>query len=325
MSEIPFYFHSPSPRYFRDTGIFKNPKNKAFIDWCFERCSHEERVIFHDNQKITLKPYQFIFGRPVCVEETGLTEDEVRTQQKRWESCGFLKKAPNKTPNRFTIYEWVLTAFLKDSPQQNPRSTPNKPPTNPHNQEGKNDRTKKDHHPYPSSKTSQHGDDDHDSVTDDFSSNKAKGNENKTEVYPGVFLNKEDLEACIAVKGNIESVKHAVEYILRHPGRKRKIYNWPSTLAKWEIKQDMKPKLKENEEMGKRLEKEFNSYAGIQKHGWKCEVHHDKKKDQKGILFFNDTPTGNSQPIFIPFIDPEFKEKCTKALRDNNMQRGRIS
>lgn len=131
MSDTPFFYHSPTPRYFRDNGLFKNPKNKAFVDWCFERCCPETREIFHDNQKLTLHPYQFIFGRAVCMEETGLTEDEIRTQQKRWEKQGFLKKAPNKTPNRFTVYEWVLTCFIKTNPQQNPRCTPNKPPAGP--------------------------------------------------------------------------------------------------------------------------------------------------------------------------------------------------
>ena len=98
MSEIPFYFHTPTPRYFRDMGFFKNQKNLAFVTWAFERCCNEPRKVEHDNQIIDLLPYQFIFGRMACSKETGLTEDEIRTQQKRWEKLGFLKKAPNQTP-----------------------------------------------------------------------------------------------------------------------------------------------------------------------------------------------------------------------------------
>jgi len=136
MSEIPFSFF-PVPTYFRDQGFFKNPKARLFIYWCFERCSNQGREVFHDGQRIFLKPYQFIFGRRVCSEETGLTEDEVRTQQTTNEAQGFLQKIPNKTPNRFTIYEWSTEAFSKHNPQVNPQQIPNKPPTtpptNPHN------------------------------------------------------------------------------------------------------------------------------------------------------------------------------------------------
>lgn len=135
MSEIPYYFDTPSPRYFRETGWFKNPKSRAFISWCFERCSSETHEISHDGQRIILKPYQFIFGRFVCSEETGLTEDEVRTQQLSMEKAGYLKKAPNKTPKRFTIYEWSTAVFLKSYPQVKPQLTPKSPPSNPHKPE----------------------------------------------------------------------------------------------------------------------------------------------------------------------------------------------
>ncbi len=309
MAEIPFYFHAPTPRFFRDNGLFLNPKNKAFVDWCFERCSPEERIVFHDSKKITLKPYQFIFGRVICSEETGLTENEVRTQQLRWESLGFLKKTTNKTTNRFTLYEWVLIAFLRNDHQQNNQQTTNKPPTNHHNQEDKIERSKESHQSLDAPK-----------VTDDFSfEKKEKITKGKIEIYPGEFISQETLDACIAIKGSQESVSYAIGYILRHPSRKSKIRDWPSTLAKWEIKSDIKPKIKENEEMGQRLENEHGN-----SHGWRCEMHTDRKKELKGVLFYNSVSTGNSEPVFIPFVDLEFKEKASKILREKNMQRGKI-
>lgn len=132
-NKIPYYFETPVPKYFRIRGFFKDPKNCAFVTWAFERCSNTKKIIQYDNQLIELSAYQFIFGRKVCSQETGLTEDEVRTQQKRWEKLCFLKKSPNKTPKRFTVYEWSMSHFFKEDPQQNPQQTPNKPPTNPHN------------------------------------------------------------------------------------------------------------------------------------------------------------------------------------------------
>lgn len=127
--KIPFIFLSPIPKFFKEKGFLKNPKNAAFLLWCFERCSYEVREIFHDNQLITLQPYQFIFGRRVCCDETGLTDNEIRHQQKLWEMLHFLKKGTNKTPNRFTVYEWSTECFSLIHHQQNHQQTTNSPPT----------------------------------------------------------------------------------------------------------------------------------------------------------------------------------------------------
>lgn len=333
MSEIPFYFPAPTPLYFRKEGHFNNPKNKAFVDWCFERCSPSQRVIHHDSQKIILKPYHFIFGRLECSEETGLTENEVRTQQKRWENYGFLKKATNKTPNRFTIYEWVLTYFSKYNHQQNHQETTKKPPTNHHNQEEEKKRSIDDHQPYPSSNLESELTDDfsikNEISTEEIESESAQHNikyrsENEPpqliEVVRGVLISQDDLAKCIAIKGSEESVKYAIEYIMRSPGRKRKIADWPNALSKWEIKDDIKPRIKENEEMAKRLAKLHENNKS-----WSCRVQVDRNKHQKGILFYLDSSVGNPESYFIPYTDPEFKEKVTKLLRDKKMQQGRIS
>lgn len=135
MSKIPYTFDTPVPSDFRKNGWFKSDNCLKFVTWAFARCLPYERDICHDNQNIHLKPFQFIFGRYKCSLETNMSEDEVRTQQKSMESAGFLKKCPNKTPNRFTIYEWTTESFTQINPQVNPQLTPNKPPTNPHNQE----------------------------------------------------------------------------------------------------------------------------------------------------------------------------------------------
>jgi len=108
---------------------------------------------------------------------------------------------------------------------------------------------------------------------------------------------------------------------LRSPGRKCKIYNWPNALATWEIKNTIKPRVKENEEMAQRLSKTFDSFE--KGNGRTARVYHDRQKDQKGILFEPQSPY--LQSLFIPFTDSEFKEKVSKYLRDNKMQQGRIS
>jgi hypothetical protein len=137
MSKIPYTFDTPVPSDFRKNGWFKSDNCLKFVTWAFARCLSFEHTVCHDNQNIKLKPFQFIFGRYKCSLETNMSEDEVRTQQKSMESAGFLKKCPNKTPNRFTIYEWTTEAFTQINPQVNPQVTPNSPPTHPHKEDNK--------------------------------------------------------------------------------------------------------------------------------------------------------------------------------------------
>jgi hypothetical protein len=132
MSKIPFSFDI-TPSYFRKNGWFKCDNTFKFVSWCFSRCSSIEKTILHDNQTHKLKPFQFIFGRYKCSEETNMSEREVRTQQKLMENSGLLKKSPNKTPNRFTIYEWVTDRFSESNDQVKDQQTTNRRPTDDHN------------------------------------------------------------------------------------------------------------------------------------------------------------------------------------------------
>ncbi len=137
VSKIPFEF-IPIPRYFYETGWLKSAKSAVFIFYCFSLCSKEGKTIYHDHREICLPPYHFIFGRKSFSISTGLTEDEIRTQQKKLEKAGLLQKAPNKTPNRFTIYKWVVGRFIKNNPQENTQLYPRHTPTKPHKLELRN-------------------------------------------------------------------------------------------------------------------------------------------------------------------------------------------
>lgn len=74
--EIPFYFDL-IPKYFRLAGWFQDSKTTAFVVWSFGRYYREGREVIHDNQKICLSPFSFIFSRSQCALKTGLTEDEI--------------------------------------------------------------------------------------------------------------------------------------------------------------------------------------------------------------------------------------------------------
>ncbi len=318
MSEIPYYFETPVPKFFRENGFLKNPKNTAFITWAFSKCSTETKTIFHDNKKITLDAYQFIFGRLACCEETGLSEDEVRTQQKRWENLGFLKKAPNKTPNRFTVYTWSTSLFLKIDPQQKPRSTPKRPPTNPHKLEDKKIRSKEYHPPTSFFSKSDGSDDDDD---DSFFSADIKKTQGKIHIYGDVWMGEDELAKCVAIKGSIEEVKYAVEAIIVSPGRSDTIKNWPNALSRWKIQPNIKPRLIENEEIAKELESRYSDFKDGK--GIRCYVYNDRMKDIKGLLFEGDNPY---KPVreFFAFSDVNFKEKVTRFQFEKKMAKGSL-
>ncbi len=145
-TKIPFYF-DPLPKYFRSAGWFRDFKTLAFVVWTFSRCSRDRREVIHDNQKIMLEPFSFIFGRCQCALETGLTEDEIRTRVRNFEKAGLLKKCPNKTPNRFTILKWVTDCFMESVPRQKPQEVPKRHPVSPHNKDIRYERRKeKEHH-----------------------------------------------------------------------------------------------------------------------------------------------------------------------------------
>lgn len=340
MAEIPYFFETPVPKYFRETGWFKDENAFKFVTWAFSKCSTEPHIVILDKKEVLLAPYEFVAGRLTNPADCYLTEKKFRVQLKALIKANLLKKGANSKANRYTTYIWSTERFAKSNVQQKGQQRSNSGPTEGHNQEDKKTRSKESHHPNPSSKIEHIGDADHDGLTDDFfyanqkeengslPSQQALQHNVQTQtqhnalipICEGVSLSKEDLDACIKIKGSIDSVKYAIEYIMRSPGRKRKIANWPNALSTWEIKNDIKPRLKENEEMAKRLESQFGNNQG-----YRCEIYTDRMKDQKGLLFASTACTGNPEQYFIPFTDQEFKEKCAKIIRDKRMQQGRIS
>lgn len=140
-------------------------------------------------------------------------------------------------------------------------------------------------------------------------------------IYQNVYMTQKELDECIKIKGNRAAVTYAVEYIMRSPGRKQTIRNWPHTLMRWEIRTDVKPRIVEHEEMAKRVEAKHGEK--FDKSGWKAYIYRDLKKDQRGLLFESSSPF--LEPIFLPFVDLEFKQKLQKTLKDKQMQLSRIT
>ncbi len=307
MSEIPYFFETPIPKYFRESGWFNNPNTILFVTWAFSKCSTQPHCTVMDGKEITLAPYEFVAGRLTSPKECHLSEEAWRHQLNTQLKAGLLKKTPNSAPNRFTCYIWVTDRFCKPNPQLNPQPTPNSPPTEPPQSRREKKRSKKD---LPSSLPSV----DEGGLIDDSLSIE------KIEVYQGIFLTPPELDECIQVRGSLEAVKNIVHQVMNCKGRKYEITDWVTTIKTWKMKNMAKSRIVESENYAKKLVKMFPDFKDG--NGWRCYQYRDTMKDQIGILF--EPESAYKKALFVDYADPEFLEKCRNALRENKMQKGRL-
>jgi hypothetical protein len=115
-----------------DTSFFRNINLMHFWIWCLLKASHKEKVFSVGFQEVTLNPGEFVFGRKKASEETGLSEQTIRT------CLTYLQNMENltiKTTNKFSVisivnwneYQGELTNKLtNEQPTTNQQLTTNK-------------------------------------------------------------------------------------------------------------------------------------------------------------------------------------------------------
>jgi hypothetical protein len=247
MSKINYSF-TPIPNYFFDNGWFENPKMAKFILWAFRRCSSVRQEKYFDHKLVVLEPFEFIFGRRICSEETGLTEQEIRTiinQLKTTQIGEILKKSTSKSTSKFSVYKWSTELFSENINQQiNQQVTSNQPASN-HNKRTENSRPGETTTPLPPS----------------FSKRieLTKSSNSVVVVSPYGCLEKENmnLQDKIALsKFPEENVKNAIRFADSLNGNYKK--NRVSTLF-WAVKAC--PSLQSNLDEKQRLALEFNEWA----------------------------------------------------------------
>jgi hypothetical protein len=148
-------------------------------------------------------------------------------------------------------------------------------------------------------------------LIDDFSFDKEK-----IEIITGVFLSKNELDTCIKIKGSEEKVKHAIEFIQTSDKRKHPIKDWPNALAKWKIDDKTTMRIQDHVSHSEKLIEEFPEHKNGR--GWRCYLHNDKKKDQRGLVF--EHITGFQEGLFIALTDAEFHRKCEEFIKTKNMR-----
>jgi hypothetical protein len=315
MSEIPYYFETPVPKYFRENGWYTNPNTVLFLTWAFSRCSSEKRTIFHDHKEITLEPFEFITGLYKSSAESFLSVEAFRHQLNTTLNAGLLKKTPNSTPHRYTCYVWLTDRFSKSNPTLNPKLTKNLPHTEPQQSYRRKKTRYKTSHPSIPSFEIDRPIRDAGLMTDDFFLPKEK-----TEVVTGVFLTPEELDACIAIKGDVERVKHAIEFIQSSKKRKHPISDWPNALSRWKIENKAQNMAKDHIKYSEKICEEFAEFENG--HGWRCYMYNDRKKDQTGLLF--ESVSAYQEAFFVALVDGEFQKKCDDFIRKKNMRKNTI-
>ena len=107
---------------------FRNPNIAHFWEYCRLKAGHAARRVLVGTVEVNLLPGQFIFGRKVAAQETGLTEQIVRTCSKKLILEGCLNLTTHST-NLFsvaTICHWGHYQY--DGQETNQPF--NQPPTN---------------------------------------------------------------------------------------------------------------------------------------------------------------------------------------------------
>lgn len=102
-----------------DSGLIRNHKVWIFWTWCLLKANHEHnhKQVVGFNEVI-LQPGDFVFGRAAAAEETGLSEQNIRTCLK------FLEKSKNltiKSTNKFSIISiinWNSYQYIEDETNQ---------------------------------------------------------------------------------------------------------------------------------------------------------------------------------------------------------------
>jgi hypothetical protein len=240
----------------------------------------------------------------------GFTEREYRTAKeilgrrnhiKIIETNRTRQKSTNGTTTVSTLVEIIsLTVYDINSEKNDDRNDDRA--TTDRRQTRKNKKEKEDHPSIPSGRS--------DRMTDDFSS------KSKIEICQGVFLTQRELDACIQLKGDVEKVKHAIEFIQSSKQRSYEITDWPNALAKWKIDNKAKVRIEDHLAFAEKLCKTFENYDDG--HGWRCYFYNDPKRDQRGLLF--ESQSAYKEAIFIALADGEFKQKCEEAMKKNKMK-----
>lgn len=115
-----------------DGDMIKNHSLWIFWTWCLLKASHKKHKQLIGYQEIWLEPGQFVFGRSKAAEETGLSEQTIRTCIKSLKSTG---NVTSKVTSKFTVITIANWTYYQSSEDESTskvtsKSTNDQPATN---------------------------------------------------------------------------------------------------------------------------------------------------------------------------------------------------
>lgn len=260
--------------------------------------------------------------------EPGMSRQNFRTALEKLVELGYVKIVSNGKKlfvDRKSTIKVTITGMLvnlcdvsiwdinsEDGNQHINQRLTNGQPTANHKQEGiRKKKNEKESHPSIPSFENREPKRDDGRTMDDFSSQK------EIEIIPGVFISQADLDSCVKLKGSIEKVREAVEYIQSSKKRKHPISDWPNALTRWKIENKAEVTAEGRLVYAETLCKEFPESQ--HKLPWRCRLYNDKKKDQRGILF--EPSSAYKEPFFVALMDGQFQAKCEEFIAGKNMRK----
>lgn len=114
-----------------DSGLIRNHNAWILFTYCLLKATHKKRKAVIGKQEIMLFPGQFIFGRRMAAEETGLTEQQIRTALGTLKTLQILTIKPTNKFSIITIINWgsYQAPESEVNQQSNQHLTSNQPQT----------------------------------------------------------------------------------------------------------------------------------------------------------------------------------------------------
>lgn len=118
MSKIPYIFR-PIPDEFLTEDFLKDPVMMNFIIWIMKRVSTNQQRIPLKNcsRHLLLDPFEFMYGRKKCVEDTGISDKNARSRLKQLIGLGYIAEVASKRTSTFSVYRIVTEAFRQNEGQ----------------------------------------------------------------------------------------------------------------------------------------------------------------------------------------------------------------
>jgi hypothetical protein len=136
-----------------------------------------------------------------------------------------------------------------------------------------------------------------------------------TQVEHDSLLAKHGSDFLNLMMDKLDSFKGSTGKVYKSDFHTMKEGGWVFNQVKKDSQETKKPE-ENTQKLAEQFCKEFPEHENGR--GWRCYFYHDKKKDQRGILF--EPSYSYLEPFFVAFSDGQFQQRCEDFIRTKNMR-----